>query len=176
MPSTASDQNIDEAKNRVCVAQIATAHGVKGLVKLRVFAENTDLLNGPLFTSETGGRALSVTLKNATAKFWLAEIGGVSDRDEALALRGTKLYIDRSALPETDEGEFYVSDLVGRSVQSTDGEKIGTILDVANFGAGDMLEIQPLSGPSFYLPFTDENVPEIGKESITVNIPEGLME
>lgn len=91
---------------RLCLTQIATAHGVKGLVKLHVFVEDTSLLNGALFTSETGPETLSVTLKNATAKHFLAEIEGIKDRDAALALRGTKLYLDREALPEPEEGNF----------------------------------------------------------------------
>lgn len=170
-----SDQNIGEAKSRVCVGKISTAHGVKGLVKVQVFAEDIKLLGGQLFTSERGPKTISITLKNAMAKHWLAELEGVSDRDEALALRGTKLYVDRDILPDTQEGEFYLSDLIGLNVQGTDKEKIGIILNVVNFGAGDMLEIQPLSGASFYLPFNDENVPKIDKKSVTISIPEGLL-
>lgn len=161
---------------RLCIAKIAAAHGVKGLVKLHVFAENIDLLNGKLFTSESGEDTLSITLKNATAKHWLAEIDGITDRDAAEALRGTNLYIDKSALPAPDEGEVYISDLIGLTAIDKDGQEIGKVIAVDNFGAGDLLEIQPIGAESFYLPFNDDTVLEIQDDKIIVEIPEGLIE
>lgn len=164
------------APERLCVAKIASAHGVKGLVKLHVFVENLDLLNGSLFTDETGTETLSITLKNATAQHWLAELEGVNDRDAAEALRGTNLYINKEDLPETDDGEFYVSDLIGLLVANKDNNEIGKVIAVENFGAGDLLEIKPENKESFYLPFTDDNVLEILDDKIIVEIPEGLIE
>jgi 16S rRNA processing protein RimM len=164
----------NEPPKRLCAAKIATAHGVKGLVKLHVFLENVDLLNGPVFTNDTGETTLTLTLKNATAKHWLAEIDGITDRTEAEKLRGTNLYIDKSALPETDDGEFYIGDLIGLPCLDNDGEKIGAVIGVENFGASDLLDIKPSTGESFYLPFTDDTVLEILDDRIIVSIPEGL--
>jgi 16S rRNA processing protein RimM len=163
-------------KDRICVAKIATAHGIKGLVKLHVFVDNIDLVSGDLFTSDNGSDTLNITLKNATAKHWLAKIEGITDRTEAEKLRGTELYIDKSALPEADEGEFYFSDLIGLPAVNEDGSEVGKIISTDNFGAGDLLEIQPAGGESFYLPVTDETVLEILDDKIIVCIPEGLTE
>lgn len=163
-------------KNRICVAKIATAHGIKGLVKLHVFVENVELSNGDLFTSATGDKTLHIKLKNTTAKHWLAEIDGIKDRTEAEKLRGTELFIDKSKLPEPDEDEFYFSDLIGLPCLGEDGTEIGKIIATDDFGAGDLLEIQPAGGESFYLPITDETVLEITDEKIIVCIPEGLIE
>ncbi len=164
------------AKKRVCVAKIATAHGIKGLVKLHVFTENLELLNAPLFTSKHGDETLSLTLKNATAKHWLAEVKNISDRTEAEKLRGTELFIEHSKLPPPKEGEFYVTDLIGMKVLDKKGNNIGTVIAFENFGAGDLLEIQPANGDSFYLPFNDETVPEILDDKIIIEIPEGLLD
>ena len=161
---------------RICVAKIATAHGIKGLVKLHVFVENIDLASGDLFTGEHGHDTLKIKLKNATAKHWLAEIKGVTDRSEAEKLRGTKLYIDKSALPETEDDEFYFSDLIGLPAMDEDGKEVGKIISTDNFGAGDLLEIQPSGGESFYLPVTDDNVLAITDTNVVVAIPEGLIE
>ena len=165
---------------RICVAKIATAHGIKGLVKLHVFVENTDLLNSDLFTAETGNKTLKIKLKNATAKHWLAEIDGVTDRTEAEKLRGTNFYINKDTLPEPNEGEVYINDLIGLPCIDEDETTIGKVIAFQNFGAGDLLDIQPSSniggGDSFYLPMTDDTVLDIQEDKIIVAIPEGLRE
>ncbi|MEM9469597.1 MAG: ribosome maturation factor RimM [Pseudomonadota bacterium] len=161
---------------RICVAKIATAHGVKGLVKLHVFAEDETLVNGPLFISEDGSNTLNITLKNATAKHWLATVEGVIDRNDAEALRGTELYLDRTALPDLDNNEFYYEDLIGLLAIDEKGDTVGEIIAVENFGASDLLEIKPNGKPSFYLPVSDETLLELKENSVTVSIPEGLLE
>ena len=161
---------------RLCIAKIASAHGVKGLVKLHVFAEDVGLLNGILFTSESGDETLPLTLKNATAKHWLAEVENVTDRNGAEALRGTEIYIDQAALPEPEEGAFYFSDLIGLNAIDKNGTEIGKVIAAQNFGAGDLLEIQPVGADSFYLPFNDDTVAEILTNKIIIVIPEGIRE
>jgi len=149
-------------------------------VKLHVFASNLNLLNSPLFISESGEETLSLTLKNATARHWIAEIEGISDRTQAEQLRGTCLYIDDDVLPAPDDGEFYIADLIGLKAVTPEGKEVGEIIAVKNFGAGDLLEIRPSANESFYLPFTHDTVPDmvpdIERDQITVIIPEGLLE
>jgi 16S rRNA processing protein RimM len=161
--------------NRICIAKIATAHGIKGLVKLHVFSEDPQLADGILFTSESGDTTLSLTLKNATAKHWLAEIDGITDRTQAEKLRGAELYIDRDKLPQTNDDEFYISDLIGMMCVNENNQNIGKVIAVENFGAGDLLEIQPKSAESFYLPMSNETILEILENKIIVDVPEGIM-
>ena len=161
--------------NRICIAKIATAHGIKGFVKLHIFADNSQLANGKLFTSESGDKTLSLTLKNATAKHWLAQIEGVTDRTEAEKLRGTELYIDKENLPDANDDEAYIADLIGLACIDENSKHIGKIIAVENFGASDLLEIQPDVAESFYLPFTDETVLDITDTTVTIEIPEGLL-
>ena len=81
----------------------------------------------------------------------------------------------RSALPAPDEDEFYLADLIGLQARTPEGEVLGVIKAVPNFGAGDMLEIEPASGgQSWYLPFTRECAPEvrIGEGYVVVVRPE----
>ncbi|MEM6812543.1 MAG: ribosome maturation factor RimM [Pseudomonadota bacterium] len=168
---TAPAQNSE----RICVAKIATAHGVRGLVKLHVFVEELTILDKPLFKNEETNETISLILKNKTAKHWLAEIKGVSDRDAAENLRGTELYLSKSDLPKLDDGEFYLSDLVGFEAVEND-TIIGKVIATHNFGAGDLLEIQPQGAESFYLPYSDETILEITDEHLKISIPEGLRE
>ncbi len=161
-------------EKRVCLGKIAQAHGIKGFVKVLSYGEDPQLLNGALYSSENASDTLTMSLKNSLGKYWLAEIKDVSDRDAAEKLRGTELWVERDNLPKPKNGEFYIDDLIGRRVINTDDVEIGKIIAVDNFGAGDLLEIQPLSDEAFYLPFTKENVPDIKEDRITVVIPEGF--
>ncbi len=162
---------------RILIGEIATAHGIKGFVKLRSFAEDETLLeHQPLFTDEEADKTISIKLKNALKGDWVAEVKGVADRNEAERLRGTKLYINREDLPEADDGEYYIEDMKGMKIVDGQGKEIGTLLAVENFGASDLLDIKPPSGASFYLPFTDQTVTNVDIEAgvITVEIPEDL--
>lgn len=159
---------------RVFVGKIIAAHGIKGLVKVSVFADDPALLDQtPLFTSEKNDQTLTLTLKSSGGKgIWLAEIPTVSDRNAAEKMRGTELWIGRDALPETDDedGVYYHADLVGLTAQDEAGQKIGTIIAVENFGAGDLLEIKPETGGSFYLPFTADFVPNVDTKAGIVTL------
>ncbi len=143
---------------------------------MHVFADDPQLANGILFTSESGDKTLSLKLKNATAKHWLAEVEGISDRNDAEKLRGTELYINKDLLPEANKDEFYIADLIGLSCIDNAQKHIGKIIAVENFGASDLLDIKPEGSESFYLPFTDDTILEITDTTVTIEIPEGLLD
>lgn len=157
-------------RKRILIGEITTVHGVKGLVKIRAYAEDESLFDAPLFTEESGSKTISVSLKSMLKGDWLAEVENVTDRNEAEKLRGTQLYIDRGAMPETDDGEFYIEDLKGMKVVDKEGKEIGTVLSVENYGASDLLDIKPSSGPSFYLPFTDDVIVDVNFEKATIKV------
>lgn len=155
---------------RVCVGQIATSHGVRGLVKVHCYADDAGVLEdfGPLFTSEDGHQTLTLTLKNQTNTHWLAEVDGINDRDAAAKLRGIKLYLDRDTLPELDDG-YYRADLVGLQVLNDAGAPVGAVSAVDNFGASDLIEVKPQVGPAFYVPLQDDYATiEIENNRITI--------
>lgn len=165
------------SKKRILLGKIATAHGVKGLVKLHVYAEDKTLLKRPLYTQESGARTLALTLKNSLGKYWLAAIDGVTDRTHAEALRGTELWIDRDALPTLDTSEIYYEDMIGLAVAEENGTTVGTVIGVDDFGAGPLLDIEPTGGgENFYLPFADQYVLKTDLDSGTLiaTIPDGL--
>lgn len=82
-------------------------------------------------------------------------------REQAEALRGLKLHVRRDTLPPAEEDEFYLADLVGLRVESEAGQALGTVKSVHDFGAGDLIEVQPERGASWWLPFTREAVPQV---------------
>lgn len=157
---------------RILIGEISTVHGIKGLVKVRSFVEDETLFEGKVFTEETGSKTIKLIIKNALKGDWLAEANGITDRNEAEKLRGTQLYVDRDALPEAEDGEYYIEDLKGMKVVDENGKEIGTVLSIENFGASDLIDIKPATGASFYLPFTDDVEVDADIGIIKVTMPE----
>lgn len=156
---------------RILIGEITTAHGIKGFVKVRSYADDQTLLEHEGIQNESG-QPVSIKIKNAIKGDWVAEVKGITDRNAAERLRGTKLYIDRAALPDADEGEYYIEDLKGLRVIDENGKEIGKLLGIENFGASDLLDIKPESGASFYLPFTDDAEVNIEEGYIQIVMPE----
>ena len=158
---------------RICVAQITTAHGIKGFVRLKIFTENPADLEqyNPLFTSKDKDATLVVKIKNPIKNQWLVEVEGVDNRNDAEALRGTELFINSDILPEIDEeNTYYQRDLIGLMAIAKSGDEVGKVLKIENFGAGDLIEIKPNSQSSFYLPFNYNFVGEVNLDMGTIEI------
>ena len=151
-----------EKEGLIQVGRVAGAFGVRGEVRITSFtAEPLALVDYKDLKREDGSPGLTLTSGRAAKGGIVARAREVETREQAEALRGLKLYIPRDRLPEPDEDEFYVTDLIGLSVETAGGEPLGRVKAVQDFGAGDLLEIQPAEGASWYLPFTREAVPEV---------------
>jgi 16S rRNA processing protein RimM len=148
--------------DRICVAQIGAAHGIRGEVRLRSFTgEPTAIASyGPL-ESEDGTRRFTIETLRPAKDHFVARLAGVGDRNAAEQLTNLRLYVAREKLPPAGDGEFYHADLVGLAAVTPDGTALGTVTAVHNFGAGDVIEIKPESGETLLVPFTDAAVPEI---------------
>jgi len=162
------------------MAEIVGVHGIKGVVKLKLFGDNPAALTdyAPLCDS-SAKKTFKLLSLTQHGNVYLAEIEGVKDRTAAERLRGTRLFLPRAELPDlkTDK-TFYHADLIGLAAKDASGAPMGRVVTVANFGAGDLLEIKPLKGASYYLPFTDACVPHIdtAKKEITIAVPPGLLD
>jgi len=150
------------ADTPVTLAVIIGAHGVTGEVRLKVFAE--DLKPYKSFNNGT------LTLKSVRAgsNGAIARIAEINDRNAAEALRGTELTVPRSALPPLEEGEYYHADLLGLPAISTDGEALGTVVAIDDFGAGDVIEIERPDKKRFMVPMNADAVPEWDAERMIV--------
>ena len=167
-------------QERVLLGVVAAPHGVRGLVRIRSFTEDPMAVSGyGLLADETGNKRFKVEALSASRGAILARIEGVDDRNAAEALRGTKLYVERSALPAAGEKEWYEADLIGLAAVGTDGRDWGKVVAFNNFGAGLMIEVSggSASRQSVMLPFSDEAVPEIDVEGgkVTIDPPAGLL-
>lgn len=146
----------------IVVAAIAGAFGVHGEVKVKSFTAEPEafLGYGPLLGAD-GQVVLTPDSARPVKKAFAVTAPEVATREQAEALKTTLLHVRREDLPETDEDEFYFSDLVGCEVKSPAGQRIGKVVAVHEFGAGDMLEIKPKDGAAFYHPFTKASVPKV---------------
>ncbi|KAA2213210.1 ribosome maturation factor RimM [Teichococcus oryzae] len=145
-------------KDRILVGEIGRPHGVRGLVRVQSFTADPAALAayGPL-SDESGSRRLVLQ--------WLpgglARIDGVTDRDAAAKLTGTRLYVPRGTLPEPEEDEFYLADLVGLAVRDAQGGALGVVRSVDDYGAGAFLTVVDEAGRETLLPFTRAVVPVV---------------
>lgn len=149
----------------VTIAVVVGAHGVAGEVRLKVFAEEVGRYKAVM----ANGRPLTLKSVRPGSNGTIARIAEVTDRNAAEALRGTELTVPRSVLPPLGEGEYYHSDLLGLSCVSTDGEALGTVVLIDNFGAGDVIEIERPDGKRFMVPMSPQAVPEWDAERMVVN-------
>ena len=148
---------------RILLGRIGAAHGLAGEVVVQSFAqEPLDLKAYGSLTDRQATQTFHITSLRVAGKGLIARIKGIGDRTAAEALKGTELYIERVKLPRTKDDEFYHADLIGLEARSPGGAPIGTIVDVPNYGAGDLLEIKPgTGGETLLVPFTRENVPSV---------------
>lgn len=167
----------------IVVGQIAGAFGVRGEVRVRSFTDDPEAIfdYGPLL--DAAGKVVLTPVKHRSLNDLFSVTAKEQHQREAWeALRGTLLHAPREALPEVEEGEIYVADLIGARVDHVDGRELGKVKSVQNFGAGELLEIAPAAGgASYLLPFTEENFPEIDMDARVLKaspddalLPEGL--
>lgn len=149
---------------------MAGAHGVRGEVKLKSFTADPKAIGryGPV-EDESGTRRFKVKVRGLVRGLVIARLEGVDDRNAAEALKGLRLYVGRDRLPKPRKGEWYHVDLIGLRVERADGTALGRVKSVANYGAGDILEVEGRevgreSGPTVFLPFTKSVVPEVDVE------------
>lgn len=168
-----------DATKRVCLGVVTGPHGVQGAVRIKSFTAVPQDVGryGPL-TDETGGRRFELRLQGTAKGIVIARLSGVADRNQAEALRGVRLFLPRSALPQTETEEYYHADLIGLEAVLGDGTPVGRVRAIHDFGAGDTLEVEREGAPPLLVPFTRAVVPvvDIAGGRVVLEPPPGLLE
>ncbi len=160
-------------KDRVCIGAITGVRGLRGEVRIKSFtADPSDIAAYGPVSDETGERSYKISVTAHVKGKIIARLDGIDDRDAAEALKGTKLYVPKSVLPEPDDGAYYHADLIGLKAETREGDPLGTVKAVHNFGAGDVIEIAPRDKDGnkdggkdgLMLPFTSDVVPVVDTE------------
>ncbi|AWM85334.1 ribosome maturation factor RimM [Microvirga sp. 17 mud 1-3] len=164
----------------VLVGEFGRAHGLKGEVRLKSFTGDPAAIAGygPLLTAQ--GRSISIEkvrpVGGGAPDMLIAQVKGVTSREAAEALNRVPLFVERAKLPPPEEeDEFLLADLIGLDVVDEAGAQIGTVVDVPNYGGGDLLDIRSAgTGATALLPFTKAFVPavDIPGRRIVAALPE----
>ncbi|MCF3932329.1 ribosome maturation factor RimM [Acuticoccus sp. M5D2P5] len=164
------------SERRIVIATIGAPHGVRGAVKLNVFAEDPLALRRYNPFEDEAGRRYKLTSVKPIGKAIVAAVEGIADRNAAETLRGTSLMVPRSRLPRPEDDEFYHVDLIGLEARLVDGAVLGIVRNVADYGAGDILDIE--GERDALVPFTRAVVPEvnIAEGYLVIDPPLGLLD
>ena len=150
----------------ITLAAIAGAHGITGEVRLKLFGDGLASLKQ--HKSFNNGALTLTKVRSDNKGGAVARFAEVTDRTAAEALRSTVLTITREDLPALGEGEYYYSDLIGLAAVNDAGEDLGKVVDVQNFGAGDVIEIERPNGKKFMVPMRVEAVLEWNGQRLVV--------
>ena len=147
----------------ILIGRVAGAFGVRGEIRIAAFGDDPmALIAYRNLKREDGSPALTLTSGRLHKGGLAARAEGIDSKEAADALKGLRLFVPRGALPEPDEEEFYLTDLIGLRAVSPQGEALGRVKAVHDFGAGDVLEIEPEDGgATWFLPFILSAVPEV---------------
>jgi len=162
-------------QSRILIAVIGRPHGVRGLVHVSSHAD--DIAAYGALADDRGRRF--VLRPRGEDVFEAAELLGggevkVADRTAAEKLTNVRLYVDRAQLPEPEADEFYLADLIGLAAVDAEGQGLGKVALVHDYGAGASLEIEREGAPPLLVPFTRAAVPQVdvGAGRVVVDVPE----
>ena len=162
----------------VVIGVISAPHGVRGTVKVRPPGSGRHLRRG--VEPVVDGERRRILASRQTPKGFLVDLEGIGDRDLAASLRGSELILGREELDTPDEEEFYVGDLVGLEVYDEAGTLIGSVADVRETPAHEILFIRDdeEEPAEHYVPFTHEHVRTVDPEGgrVVVDLPKVIPE
>jgi 16S rRNA processing protein RimM len=164
------------ADGYILIAAITAAHGLDGSVKLKLFSEDmASLKRIKSFTTDRGS-ALSLKSCRAQAALVVARFNEINDRTAAEQWRGAKLFMAHADLPATRDDEIYHIELVGMCVITPDAVVVGTVIDIPNYGAGDLLDIKRDDGKTILVPYRDVAVLEVDKAKRCITVDPAFLD
>ena len=152
---------MDGLSDPVAIGVVVGPHGVRGTLRVRALGSGKHLRKG--IQPVVAGVKRRISAARATPKGFLIDVAGIGSREDASSLKGEELLLDRGDLDATEEGEFYVSDLVGLTAIDDAGEVLGAVDDTFETAAHEVLVVRR-GDEEFYVPFTLEHVPELDLE------------
>lgn len=158
------------------VGYIASAHGIKGEVKIRSFTNPAvNIFNYSKLYDQINNQYYIINNLGISNKYFISSIQGITNRQAASLLVGTKLLIKADQLVNTKADEFFYYQLIDLIVLNKEMQQIAKVIKVDNFGAGDLLLLQMLdSNQTQYLSFDKKTVLEINvdKKYLIIELPE----
>ena len=165
-----SDSSTHQSSKLVLVGKLGQPYGTAGKIKLHSFCMNPrNIETFACLYSEQGDETFEIEHLVESGEELIAKIRGIKSRKDVTHLKGTKLFASREEFPDLEKNEFYYSDLQDLRALDTEGNFIGTVTSMNNFGAGDLMELYlEETGNRVLIPFTKDNI-------IAVEIPQGYL-
>lgn len=161
---------------KIKVGKIVNAVGLKGEVKVYNYSDSSEIYE---ITPEmyVGSELLQIENVRLQKNMVILKLEGINDRNAAEAAKDRDIFITEDDLPELEEGEYYVRDLIGMTVEE-DGNVLGKVTDVLQNTAQDVFEVERKNGKQLLIPRVDEFVLDIDLDTrkIKVKLPDGLLE
>jgi 16S rRNA processing protein RimM len=157
----------------VIMGRIAAAHGIRGWVRIQPFTEYLDSLLGYKFWwigDEQGPwREVEVQHCEAHNKTLAAQLPDCPDRNAAEKLKGLLIAVPRSSLPQQSNDEYYWSDLIGLAVVNEAGEQLGTVANLLETGANQVLSVMGDNG-EILIPFVATAIKQVDLKNKTIHV------
>ncbi len=165
--------HIDEP---VVVGKVGAPYGVKGWVKINSYTEIPEDIFSyqPWQIGEVSN--LVPDQWRAQGNGLIAKLAGVDSRDAADRLKNLDICIAASLLPPLEEGEYYWRELTGLTVVTTQGYDLGTVKEIFNTGANDVLSVRARANDAFgqkerLLPFlVDSVIQKVDKQAGIITV------
>ena len=150
----------------VVMGRIAAPYGVKGWLKvLPSTAEHEALLGYPQWwLRRRGGDAwqkMQLAQGRTHGNTLIVQVAGLDSREAAASYSGGEIGVPRTELPQAEADELYVADLVGLAACNREGETLGRVVEVQDFGAHPVLRIRDDAGVERLVPFVEAYVVEV---------------
>lgn len=163
----------------VHVGTFGQPQGLKGDIKINILTssfESFKMLKN--YFIQDGKTILHFTALRKIGKKNIASLEGCEDRNAALDYKGKYIFSSKENFLEIGEDEYYVIDLIGCAIFNAEKESLGIVVDIKNFGAGDLIEIKRDNKKNFYIPMNDDNLVSVNilEKKIIVNPMKGLLD
>jgi 16S rRNA processing protein RimM len=167
----------------LAIGRVGRAHGLKGEVRVELHFDGSEALAqvdelwlSPKAEAPDGARRYAIEAARPVPRAFLVKLEGVEERNGAEALRGATVWVARSALPETDESEYYLVDLIGAKVVGPEGD-IGTVIEIATHPSIDALVIQTSDGRRLEQPLVPDWIlrVSVAEKLVELSTLEGLI-
>lgn len=166
----------------VLIGRVTGAHALRGEVKIRPYSGEPDSLRNyaRLLLAKEDDEAAPVPHKVVRVRMQkdcaLVQLEDCRSRTEAELLARAAVYVERDALPELEEDEFYLHDLTGRQMKTAEGQLIGTIAGLLLGGGQDIAQVNGTDGQEYLIPLVPEFIVAVEAEAVIVSLPPGLLE
>lgn len=161
------------------IGTIVNSHGVKGEVKVMPITDDVELfldLEELIIDRGETQQVFSVVRSRPVNHYWLIQFEEIRDMDMAKAMKGAGICVEDSLLRPLDDDEFFIHDLIGASVYSTEDEYLGKLTDFFDAGSQGVCEVTDESG-SFLFPATQEVLKDIDPgRKVVINLLPGLVD